>query len=113
MQAERIPPAISGAVASYGTNWFDPGETEYEAWQQISGLTLPDGVLYVAVPWTWMIEAIRNGRAAELQGANASVTVRFVSEQINVLRNADGQIIDEMSDPTTDRVLDRMKRFEA
>ncbi len=72
MQAERIPPAISGAVASYGTNWFDPGETEYEAWQQISGLTLPDGVLYVAVPWTWMIEAIRNGRAAELQGALAA-----------------------------------------
>jgi predicted lipid-binding transport protein (Tim44 family) len=32
--------------------------------------------------------------AAELQGSNASVTVRFVSEQINVLRNADGQIID-------------------
>ena len=32
--------------------------------------------------------------AAELQGTNASVTVRFVSEQINVLRNADGQIID-------------------
>jgi predicted lipid-binding transport protein (Tim44 family) len=32
--------------------------------------------------------------AAELQGTNAIVTVRFVSEQINVLRNADGQIID-------------------
>ncbi|MBY0322045.1 MAG: Tim44/TimA family putative adaptor protein [Reyranella sp.] len=32
--------------------------------------------------------------AAELQGTNASVTVRFVSEQINVLRNADSQIID-------------------
>ena len=32
--------------------------------------------------------------AAELQGSNASVTVRFVSEQINVLRNAEGQIID-------------------
>ena len=32
--------------------------------------------------------------ATELQGTNASVTVRFVSEQINVLRNADGQIID-------------------
>jgi predicted lipid-binding transport protein (Tim44 family) len=32
--------------------------------------------------------------AAEMQGTNASVTVRFVSEQINVLRNADGQIID-------------------
>ena len=32
--------------------------------------------------------------AAELQGSNASVTVRFVSEQINVLRNADSQIID-------------------
>ena len=32
--------------------------------------------------------------AAELQGAHAAVTVRFVSEQINVLRNADGQIID-------------------
>ncbi len=32
--------------------------------------------------------------AAELQATNASVTVRFVSEQINVLRNADGQIID-------------------
>lgn len=32
--------------------------------------------------------------AAEMQGSNASVTVRFVSEQINVLRNADGQIID-------------------
>ena len=32
--------------------------------------------------------------AAELQGTNANVTVRFVSEQINVLRNADGQIID-------------------
>jgi predicted lipid-binding transport protein (Tim44 family) len=33
--------------------------------------------------------------AAELlQGTSASVTVRFVSEQINVLRNADSQIID-------------------
>jgi predicted lipid-binding transport protein (Tim44 family) len=32
--------------------------------------------------------------AAELQGTNADVTVRFVSEQINVLRNAEGQIID-------------------
>ena len=32
--------------------------------------------------------------AAELQGTQAVVTVRFVSEQINVLRNADGQIID-------------------
>jgi predicted lipid-binding transport protein (Tim44 family) len=32
--------------------------------------------------------------AAELEGTNAIVTVRFVSEQINVLRNADGQIID-------------------
>jgi putative ABC transport system ATP-binding protein len=31
----------------------------------------------------------------------------------NVLFLADGQIIDEMPDPTTDRVLDRMKRFEA
>jgi predicted lipid-binding transport protein (Tim44 family) len=31
---------------------------------------------------------------AELQGTNAIVTVRFVSEQINVLRNAEGQIID-------------------
>ncbi len=31
---------------------------------------------------------------AELQGTNAVVTVRFVSEQINVLRNAEGQIID-------------------
>lgn len=32
--------------------------------------------------------------AAELQGTVASVTVRFVSEQINVVRNADGQIAD-------------------
>jgi putative ABC transport system ATP-binding protein len=31
----------------------------------------------------------------------------------NVLFLADGQIIDEMPQPTTDRVLDRMKRFEA
>ena len=31
---------------------------------------------------------------AELQGARAAVTVRFVSEQINVLRDADGQIAD-------------------
>jgi predicted lipid-binding transport protein (Tim44 family) len=31
---------------------------------------------------------------AELQGTTATVTVRFVSEQINVVRNADGQIID-------------------
>lgn len=31
----------------------------------------------------------------------------------NVLFLADGQIIDEMPDPTTERVLDRMKRFEA
>lgn len=31
---------------------------------------------------------------AEMQGGHADVTVRFVSEQINVLRNADGQIID-------------------
>ncbi len=31
----------------------------------------------------------------------------------NVLFLADGQIIDEMAEPTTDRVLDRMKRFEA
>ncbi len=29
-----------------------------------------------------------------------------------VLFLADGQIVDEMPDPTTDRVLDRMKRFE-
>ncbi len=32
--------------------------------------------------------------AAELQGSDASVTVRFVSEQINVVRNAEGQIAD-------------------
>lgn len=31
----------------------------------------------------------------------------------NVLFLADGQIIDEMAEPTTERVLDRMKRFEA
>ena len=31
---------------------------------------------------------------AEMQGSFAQVTVRFVSEQINVLRNADGQIAD-------------------
>jgi putative ABC transport system ATP-binding protein len=31
----------------------------------------------------------------------------------NVLFLADGQIIDEMPNPTTDRVLDRMKQFEA
>ena len=30
----------------------------------------------------------------------------------HVLFLADGQIVDEMPDPTTDRVLDRMKRFE-
>ena len=30
--------------------------------------------------------------AAEMQGSVAQVTVRFVSEQINVVRNADGQI---------------------
>jgi len=29
-----------------------------------------------------------------------------------VLFLADGRIVDEMPDPTTDRVLDRMKRFE-
>jgi len=32
--------------------------------------------------------------SAELQGGFALVTVRFVSEQINVVRNADGQIAD-------------------
>ena len=32
--------------------------------------------------------------AATLEASAAAVTVRFVSEQINVLRNADGQIID-------------------
>jgi predicted lipid-binding transport protein (Tim44 family) len=32
--------------------------------------------------------------AAELQGSNAVVTVRFVSEQINVTRNAEGQVAD-------------------
>ena len=32
--------------------------------------------------------------AAALQGTVAEVTVRFVSEQINVLRNAEGQIVD-------------------
>jgi len=31
---------------------------------------------------------------AEMQGTNASVTVRFVSEQINVVRNAESQIVD-------------------
>ena len=31
---------------------------------------------------------------AELSGSDANVTVRFVSEQINVLRNAEGQIVD-------------------
>jgi predicted lipid-binding transport protein (Tim44 family) len=30
--------------------------------------------------------------AAEMQGSNALVTVRFVTEQINVVRNAEGQI---------------------
>ena len=32
--------------------------------------------------------------AASLQGSEAAVTVRFVSEQINVVRNAEGQIAD-------------------
>ncbi len=32
--------------------------------------------------------------SAELQGSNASVTVRFVSEQINVTRSAEGQVAD-------------------
>jgi predicted lipid-binding transport protein (Tim44 family) len=32
--------------------------------------------------------------AAELQGSSAAVTVRFVSEQINVTRNAEGQVVD-------------------
>jgi predicted lipid-binding transport protein (Tim44 family) len=32
--------------------------------------------------------------AAELKGSDAIVTVRFVSEQINVVRNAEGQIVD-------------------
>jgi predicted lipid-binding transport protein (Tim44 family) len=32
--------------------------------------------------------------AAELQGSHATVTVRFVSEQINVVRNAEGMIVD-------------------
>jgi predicted lipid-binding transport protein (Tim44 family) len=32
--------------------------------------------------------------AAEMQGSNALVTVRFVSEQINVIRNAEGQVAD-------------------
>jgi len=31
---------------------------------------------------------------AEMQGTHAAVTVRFVSEQINVVRNADSQIVD-------------------
>jgi predicted lipid-binding transport protein (Tim44 family) len=31
---------------------------------------------------------------AEMQGTHAAVTVRFVSEQINVVRNAEGQIVD-------------------
>jgi predicted lipid-binding transport protein (Tim44 family) len=29
-----------------------------------------------------------------MEGTNAVVTVRFVSEQINVVRNADSQIVD-------------------
>jgi predicted lipid-binding transport protein (Tim44 family) len=29
-----------------------------------------------------------------MEGSHAQVTVRFVSEQINVVRNADGQIAD-------------------
>ena len=32
--------------------------------------------------------------AAQLNGSDAVVTVRFVSEQINVVRNAEGQIVD-------------------
>jgi predicted lipid-binding transport protein (Tim44 family) len=32
--------------------------------------------------------------SAEMQGSFAQVTVRFVSEQINVVRNAEGQIAD-------------------
>jgi predicted lipid-binding transport protein (Tim44 family) len=32
--------------------------------------------------------------AAELEGSHAAVTVRFVSEQINVVRNAEGQVAD-------------------
>jgi putative ABC transport system ATP-binding protein len=37
---------------------------------------------------------------------------RAASFADNVLFLVDGQIIDEMPEPTTDRVLDRMKRFE-
>jgi predicted lipid-binding transport protein (Tim44 family) len=32
--------------------------------------------------------------AAEMQGTHAAVTVRFVSEQINVVRDSEGQIVD-------------------
>ena len=32
--------------------------------------------------------------AAEMQGSQAQVTVRFVTEQINVVRNAEGQVAD-------------------
>jgi len=43
--------------------------------------------------FTTIVEA-SDVAAASLQGSEASVTVRFVSEQINVLRNAEGQIVD-------------------
>ncbi len=41
-----------GEIKVFDDSWQDPGETEFEAWRSLSGIRLPDDVLYVAVPWT-------------------------------------------------------------
>lgn len=56
-----------GEIKVFDESWQDPGETEYEAWRELQSMTMPDDVLYLAVPWTWMIDAMQAGRTAELQ----------------------------------------------
>lgn len=56
-----------GKIKVFDESWQDLGETEYEAWRSLSGIQLPADVLYLAVPWTWMINAMLAGRAGELQ----------------------------------------------
>lgn len=58
---------MMGEIRVFDGSWQDPGETEYEAWRCLSEMTLPEDVLYLAVPWTWMIDAMSAGRTVELQ----------------------------------------------
>ena len=122
IRATVLPAAASGVAAVRGADpGFDPGSftagaraaftTIVEAFAKGDAAALRpllDNATYASFDAAIRGRAERKEKAettligfeasdicgAELSGSNAMVTVRFVSEQVNVLRDAEGQIVD-------------------